>query len=378
MVTDPESVTNALGGTQDNGTNQYSGGLLWKEVFGGDGGWAAIDPTLPSTYYVTCQGECLFKTTDNGASFSQIENGITGTDGFAFINPLVLDPSNHLRLYYAAGQLYQTMNGGSNWAQITTPSFVVGVEAVAPAPSNQNIVYISSLGVPWVTTNALAGTSSTWTRRNTGLPGFPITDIAIDPTNPNVAYVTIAGFPAGGGKHVFKTTNAGVSWTDISSNLPNAPAESIVIDYAFPNTLYVGTDVGVFGTSNGGASWNTVVTGLPNVVVMSLELHQLTRTLRASSYGRSTWDLLLPKPTPPCTASATNPSVTICAPVSGGTVGSPVNVVAETTDSHAVRLMQLYVDGVKKFQTATPTLNTSVALANGTHTVTVQAYNFLD
>lgn len=380
IATDPDNAIDAVGGTQDNGTNHYTGSLLWNKVFCCDGGYAAIDPTNPSTFYVTCQGECIEKTTSDGSpgSFTSIENGITGAGGFAFINPLVIDPSNHLRLYYAAGQLYQTMNGGANWAQITGPSFTLGIEAVAPALSNQNMVYLSSNGVPWVTTNALSGTSSTWTRRNGGLPNIPITDIAIDPTNPSVAYVAISGFSISGSHHVFKTTNAGVNWTDISGNLPNAPAESIVIDPAFPGTLYVGTDVGVFGTSNGGATWNTVVTGLPNVVVMSLQIHPLTRVLRAGTYGRSTWDLQLPQPTPPCTASTVSPSVTICKPAAGATVSSPVNVVAETTDSHAVRLMQLYVDSVKKFETATPTLNTSVALGNGSHTVTVQAYNFLD
>jgi photosystem II stability/assembly factor-like uncharacterized protein len=373
MVSDPNNINDAVGGTQDNGSNHYIGALQWAKVFCCDGGYAGMDFTNPSTFYVTCQDECIWKTTDDGNSFTQVETGITGTDGFNFINPLVLDPSNHQRLYYAAGQLYQSTNGASSWIQVTSPSFLVGTNAVAPAPNNENVVYLASGNVIWVTSNALSGASATWTRRNTGLSAFAnITAIAVDPTNYNTAYVTAGGF-TGGGKHVFRTTNEGVNWVDISGSLPDIPAENIVIDYAFPGTLYLATDAGIYATSNFGGTWTPVVNGLPNVVVMSLELHQLTRILRAGTYGRSAWDLQLPKPTPPCTASTTNPSVTICTPGANAVVPSPVKIVGETTDSHAIQIMQVYVDGIKKYQSATPTLSTSITLANGQHALTVQA-----
>ncbi len=75
----------------------------------------------------------------------------------------------------------------------------------------------------------------------------------------------------------------------------------------------------------------------------------------------------------PCTLNPQNQTVTICTPANGASVNSPVNVVAGTTDSNTVKLLQIYVDGVKGYETASNQLNTNVTMTNGTHRVTVQA-----
>src|SRR5712691_8958001 len=60
---DPNS---ALGGTQDNGPQLYSGQLSWSNLVGCDGGWAAFDSALASTAHFTCQGDLL---SENAAIF---------------------------------------------------------------------------------------------------------------------------------------------------------------------------------------------------------------------------------------------------------------------------------------------------------------------
>ncbi len=75
-----------------------------------------------------------------------------------------------------------------------------------------------------------------------------------------------------------------------------------------------------------------------------------------------------------CTLSTVNPSVTICSPANNATgLASPVNVVAGTTDSHSVSVMQIYVDGVKVYEVNASSLNTNVSMSAATHRVTVQA-----
>ena len=74
-----------------------------------------------------------------------------------------------------------------------------------------------------------------------------------------------------------------------------------------------------------------------------------------------------------CTLNPNNQTVTICSPASGATVSSPVSVVAGTTDSNTVTLLQIFVDGVGVYHTASGTLNTTVTMSNGTHRLTVQA-----
>lgn len=77
---------------------------------------------------------------------------------------------------------------------------------------------------------------------------------------------------------------------------------------------------------------------------------------------------------PKCTASSTNPSVTLCLPSANSTVISPVHVIGLTTDSHTVTLTQIWVDGKKAYEVKAKSLNTHVAMSTGvTHRVTVQA-----
>ena len=74
-----------------------------------------------------------------------------------------------------------------------------------------------------------------------------------------------------------------------------------------------------------------------------------------------------------CTLNPSSPSVTICEPVNGATVPTPVHIVAGTTDTRPVTLLQIYVDGLKKYEVKANSLDTSLAMPLGARRVTVQA-----
>ncbi len=79
-------------------------------------------------------------------------------------------------------------------------------------------------------------------------------------------------------------------------------------------------------------------------------------------------------PPPTCTISTVDRTITICQPLAGSTVTSPVNVVVTVTDKKAVQYVQVYIDGAKKLQqNNTKQINTSIAVAKGSHSLTVQA-----
>lgn len=69
------------------------------------------------------------------------------------------------------------------------------------------------------------------------------------------------------------------------------------------------------------------------------------------------------------------PAITIASPGAGATVGSPVQVTASATSSSAIRLMQVYVDGAKKYEVKAAQLSTTVSLAGGSHRLTIVAYD---
>jgi uncharacterized cupin superfamily protein len=314
----PSNVNNTFGGTQDNDTEEYTGSPEWNVVTCGDGGATAIDFVNPLNVYANCIQLSLLKSTDGGMTFNTMQNGF-GNDPTAWTPPLVMDPENSTTLYFGTNHAYQTTNGAALWTEIS-PDLTNGsnsLSSIAVAPSDSNTVYTGSYdGTPSVTRNALSGVGATWTNISsaTELPNRAITAVAVDPSHPTTAYYTFSGFTQGGDTfgHVFMTTNAGASWTDISGDLPNTPVNSILVDPDVPGTIFIGTDIGAFYTTTTGGSWSTLGTGLPNVVVTGLALHNPTRTLRASTHGRSMWDLdiasLIPVPT---ITSLSPPSVTV-------------------------------------------------------------------
>lgn len=316
---DPTNVAKAIGGTQDNGTELYSGALAWNDVVCGDGAATAIDPAVPSTMYAACENTDIEKSTTSGAfgSWHQAISGINTGDRVEFIPPLAIDHGQPANLYFGTYRLYQTTNGAATWTAISGdltggPSFWGVVTGIAVAPSDSNTVYVGTGDSHvWVTTNALSGSSATFTNRSsTSLPPRVITDIAVDPVTSTTAYVTFSGFKGFGDTkgHVFRTSDGGAHWKDISSNLPNTPVNAIVINPSSPSQIFVGTDIGVFYTTSGGVSWATLTAGLPRVAVLGLALHPASNTLRAATHGRSVWDLNISSVLPIVDITSISPS----------------------------------------------------------------------
>jgi uncharacterized protein (TIGR03437 family) len=325
MTIDPANKQNAFAGTQDNGTQRYTGNPSWNDVTCGDGGWTAIDTSVPAIALAACQDIEIRRTTDGGHSWIFADYGIDQNDRTAFISPLVNDPSNPQTAYFGTYRVWRTLDGGGVWSAISpdlTSGFNAKIRALAVAPSDSNTVYVgaSDLGILAtgtpdirfsVTRNAYSKNEPTWIDRSAGLPPRVITQIRVDPLDPATAYVTFSGFRIGPDVlgHVLKTTDAGASWKDISGDLPNLPVNDIAIDPDLPDTLYIGTDAGVMVTSNSGATWSTLGVGLPRVVVYSLVLHRASRTLRAATHGRSVWDIAVPLP-----SASVQPSITSISP----------------------------------------------------------------
>jgi hypothetical protein len=124
------------------------------------------------------------------------------------------------------------------------------------------------------------------------MPNKYIGRFAIDPTDPNIAYVCYGGFGLAAGEHVWKTTNLMTgtpTWTASGSGLPDVPVNSFVIDPLFPTTLFAGTDVGVYISTNTGATWSPFTTGMPVVTIFDMALQPTSRILRVATHGRGMW-----------------------------------------------------------------------------------------
>jgi hypothetical protein len=380
MAIDPNNLDLAFGGTQDNGLLRYTA-PQWQTVVCGDGGSAAApgNGTVIATCWSSGVGNQFFRSTSNGAPGTWVQTTPSPQASVRMIPPLISDPTSTSRIYYGAQQVFVTNDGAQTW-QAISPNFGPDMGAIAVAPSNANVVWAadSGGGGMHVTQNALAGAGATWSSTSGQLPATRlVTAIAVDPHNPLTAYVSISGFSGfSDNGHVFKSVDGGANWTDVSSNLPNIPANSIAADPDQANTYYLATDVGVFATTDGGSSWSPLGTGLPHVVVTWLNVHEHSRTLRASTHGRGAWDFALPgasTPPPACTASAVG--VTICTPASGSTVSSPVQVTAAAQGNAPIVAMKVYLDFTEVASSTSGSITASLTTTNGTHNLNVNAWD---
>ncbi|MDI9339985.1 MAG: PKD domain-containing protein [Sediminibacterium sp.] len=267
-------------GHQDNGTNLYNG-AGWSETMGGDGMDCFVSWNNNSVM-VGSQYEGSFnRSTNGGASWSGITNGLTGTA--AWVAPIIQDPVNANTFYCGYERVYKSTNQGTTWTALGTGNLGT-INHIAVAPSNNNVIYASAGAGIFKSTNG----GASWGSIAAGLPNLTITRIAVDNQNENNVWITFSGFSSG--NKVFESNNGGSTWTNYSNGLPNIPANCIVHKKNSPKVLYVGTDVGVYYREASMSSWMPYFQGLPNVVVADLEIYYPTNKLRAATYGRGVWE----------------------------------------------------------------------------------------
>jgi hypothetical protein len=161
-------------------------------------------------------------------------------------------------------------------------------------------------GRVFITKNVDADPASavTWTRLDddsTASPGRFVSGIAVDPANPNRAWISYSGYGSntpGTPGHIFEVVydpNTGTStWTDRSYDLGDIPMTSIAYDDV-TGDLYASNDFGVVRLAAGTTSWTLAAPGMPNVEVAGLTIVPSERKLYAATHGLSAWLLNLPK-----------------------------------------------------------------------------------
>lgn len=325
----PTNPNFVIGGTQDNGTNLFTGQLSWNLIRGGDGGFALIDQSNPLVLYHT------FFNVNNADDRAQIgpeislnggatwsrrgcfgcsasQGNFNPADRVSFYAPMAQNigftgPSGNV-IYLGTHRLYRSANQGVTWTGLGASGDGFGTDltkgtgrltTVAAHPiltTLEEIVWTgSSDGSVQFTTSADALSNATFTNVTKGpLPNRYITDIGLDRSNTQRALVTFSGFSSTTATtpgHVFLTTNRGTSWSDISSNLPDVPVNSVAIHPTSGNTIYIGTDLGVFQTTNNGGSWERLGNGMPRVAALMVRYHAATNTLYAATHGRGVYRL---------------------------------------------------------------------------------------
>jgi photosystem II stability/assembly factor-like uncharacterized protein len=284
-----------VAGAQDNSTFYYDG-AAWSTIFGGDGMDNYLDPQDDNTVMGSSQYGYFSLSHDGGVTSMDPGTNVTSESG-EWTTPLIAD-------YTAPGTLYAgfitvvnaSNDGGNSWYSLSPlPSNGIHdneMSALAVSNSNPNVIYAArrirfeyaSPGGVYRTTDG----GGTWTDITSNLPdSLYYTSLDISQTDPNTAYVAMAGLVAG--QKIYKTTDGGATWQNISFNLPNAPV-NCVKTVTGSNGLLVATDFGVFVFDPISGTWINVSSGLPNVIISDIEFNTVLDKIYVCTFGRGIWE----------------------------------------------------------------------------------------
>ena len=237
--------------------------------------WQSIGPSPPAILapiaadakshiiYVGSVGAGVMKSTDGGATFRAVNNGLVALT----ITGLALSPRN-FNIVYANTQFdgfFKTVDGGAHW----TGGDWAGLNLFMD-PNNSDIMYGASGPFDYLLKTTDGG--KTWAYAADGLGEALVFAIAIDPHNSNVLYAGSAGQGA------FKSIDAGTSWKSINAD---TNVNAILVDPDDGNVVYIGSDRhGVLKSTNGGRSFVRI--GSPTVPSI-LSLAKSGQTLYAGT-----------------------------------------------------------------------------------------------
>lgn len=216
--------------------------VTWQNIGPGGGSdlhFLAIHPENADIIYVSGDIEGIFKTTDGGQTWRNINGNLAhsnyGADAY-FTNDIIIDPTNHDRIYLATSTgLFVSEVGGETWTllypdAIATEDDASPVATVAVHPANPDILFMG-LG------NGTDGSEADF-------EPFP---------------------PFEGRAGLMKSVDRGATWETVATGISNGTTiHSVVINPLNPEEIVLASTSGVYRTSDGGSSWQAANSGLPH------------------------------------------------------------------------------------------------------------------
>ncbi len=204
-------------------------------------------------------------------------------------------PSQPSVFYVGAvnGGVWKTNDFGRTWSAIFDSQGSQAIGAIAVAPSDPNIVYVSSgegLARPdlavgdgiYKSTDA----GKTWTHLAGLRDGQGIPALAVDPRDANRVFAAVLGHPYGPNEErgIFLSSDGGQNWQKVLYKSDGIGGSDVEMDPSNPDVVYAslwemrlgpwedgneyqGSGGGLFKSTDGGKNWTPLTNGLPKGIV---------------------------------------------------------------------------------------------------------------
>ena len=242
----------------------------------------AIHPENNNIWYVAVGSGGVWKTVNSGVTWSPIFDGqkvySTGC--------ITIDPNNPHTIWLGTGEniggrhvafgdgIYKSTDDGQSWEN-TGLKKSEHISKIIVNPDNSDIIYVAAQGPLWAPGGERGFYKSTdggksWKRTLGDDQWTGVTDIAIDPANPDRIYAatwqrhrTIAAYMGGGPESgVYKSEDGGNTWKKLTKGLPSGKPGKIGLAVSPQKTdiIYAAIETdrrtgGVYRSENRGENW---------------------------------------------------------------------------------------------------------------------------
>jgi photosystem II stability/assembly factor-like uncharacterized protein len=242
----------------------------------------AIDPTDPGTWYVAVGSGGVWKTVNAGTTWTPLFDEQASYS----IGCVTIDPSNPHVIWVGTGEnvggrhvgfgdgVYRSRDAGASWENLGLKDSQ-HISKIEVHPTKPEVVWVAAQGPLWSKggDRGLFKTTDggkTWARVLGAGEWTGVTDVAIDPRNPDVLYAatwqrqrTVAGYVGGGPESgLHRSTDGGATWEKLKKGLPEGPLGKIglALSPQNPDVLYAAIETNrrqgaVYRSTDRGASW---------------------------------------------------------------------------------------------------------------------------
>jgi photosystem II stability/assembly factor-like uncharacterized protein len=242
----------------------------------------AIDPADPSVWYVAVGSGGVWKTVNAGTTWTPLFDKQPSYS----IGCVTLDPSNRHVVWVGTGEnvggrhvgfgdgVYRSGDGGASWENVGLRDSQ-HVSKIVVHPKDPGVVWVAAQGPLWSKggDRGLFKTKDggkTWTKVLGGGEWTGVTDVAIDPRDPDLLYAatwqrhrTVAAYMGGGPESgLHRSTDGGETWQKLAKGLPKGSLGKIglALSPQDPDVLYAAIELdrrtgAVYRSTDRGSSW---------------------------------------------------------------------------------------------------------------------------